>query len=88
MKIEDFELERFFAKYEFSSPYLLCCSDCESFTIEEILQLAPKEDRIHDKFLQQWLGYTESSGHPQLKTEIAKLYDKVKEEHVLVCLLI
>jgi len=27
MRIPDFQLERFFARYEFSVPYLLCASD-------------------------------------------------------------
>ena len=39
MKLPDFKLERYFAKYEFNAPHLLCCSDCESFTIKEILSL-------------------------------------------------
>ena len=36
-------LQRFFAKYELSSPYLLCCSDCEPLTMSEALQLADEE---------------------------------------------
>ncbi len=39
MKINSFKLERFFAKYEFNSRYLLCSSDCESLTIKELLDL-------------------------------------------------
>ena len=38
MKIEPFHTERFFAAHEFSAPYLLCASDCESLTVEELLQ--------------------------------------------------
>ena len=30
MKIRDFGLEIFFGRYEFSAPYLLAQSDCES----------------------------------------------------------
>ena len=41
MKIAPFSLERFFAKYEFKAPYLLSSSDCESFTIQTILDLEP-----------------------------------------------
>ena len=40
MKIEPFHTERFFAAHEFSAPYLLCPSDCESLTVEELLHLA------------------------------------------------
>ncbi|RYD02718.1 hypothetical protein N752_23345 [Desulforamulus aquiferis] len=39
MKIADFKLERYFAKYEFNAPYLLCSSDCESMTIGELLAM-------------------------------------------------
>ena len=53
MKINDFLLERFFAKYEFEIPYLLCASDCESFSIEEILQL---EEDTEIKFKNLKLG--------------------------------
>ena len=28
-----FKLERFFAKHEFSAPYLMCCSDCQPLTM-------------------------------------------------------
>ncbi len=64
MKIEKFKLERFFAKYEFTAKYLLCCSDCEGLTQKELLSLADKDS------LNMWenltLGYTESMGHPVL----------------------
>ena len=41
MKIRDFGLEIFFGRYEFSAPYLLAQSDCESLSIRELLALAP-----------------------------------------------
>jgi len=40
MKIQPFKLERYFAKYEFSAPYLLSCSDCEALTLKEVLSIA------------------------------------------------
>jgi hypothetical protein len=36
-------LQRFFAKYEFCSPYLLCCSDCEPLTMQELLAAADED---------------------------------------------
>ena len=36
MKINEFKLERYFAKHEFSSRYILCASDCESFKVKDI----------------------------------------------------
>ena len=41
MKIRDFGLEIFFGRYEFSAPYLLAQSDCESLSIRELLALEP-----------------------------------------------
>ncbi len=36
--IRPFELEQYFAKYEFCTKYLLCCSDCESVSMAQLLQ--------------------------------------------------
>lgn len=33
-------MQRYFAEYEFSTRYLLCCSDCEALTLKELLALA------------------------------------------------
>ena len=81
MKLEPFQLERYFARYEFSAPYLLSCSDCESMSIDDLLTLAPNaRERLHSL----WLGYTESSGSPELRQAIAGLYDQVTADHILV----
>lgn len=81
MKIEEFKLERFFSKYEFKVKYLLCSSDPESFSVEELLSLEPA---AKEQFGKQWLGYTETQGSPELRREILKLYEKAKIEDVLV----
>jgi aspartate/methionine/tyrosine aminotransferase len=82
MKIKPFELERYFAKYEFSTPYLLSCSDCEPLTLKELLGLADKDSRkMWDEL---WLGYTESQGHPVLREEVSKFYSNIKPDQVLV----
>ncbi|MEW6696223.1 MAG: aminotransferase class I/II-fold pyridoxal phosphate-dependent enzyme [Bacillota bacterium] len=82
MKLQDFKLERYFAKYEFNAPYLLCCSDCESYTIKEILAL--DGERAASAFDNQWLGYTESLGNPELRRQIAALYRTMEDRDVLV----
>jgi DNA-binding transcriptional MocR family regulator len=84
MKITDFELERFFAKWEFNAPFLLCCSDCESFTVDEVLHLSSDYETAKQGLLNQWLGYSESTGHPQLKKEISKIYKSASPDDVLV----
>jgi len=82
MKITPFALERHFAKYEFTAPYLLCCSDCEAIKLSELLEMADQECLTLWKEL--GLGYTESMGHPLLRKEIATLYEQIAPQEVLV----
>ena len=82
MKIKPFELERYFAKYEFSSKYLLSSSDCESLSLNEVLQMADAE--THYLWENLKLGYTESTGHPLLKKEISKLYTSITPDDINV----
>jgi hypothetical protein len=81
MKIPPFELERYFAKHEFKAPYLLCASDFQSYALSEILNLEPG---ANESLQNLWLGYTESTGHPELREEIANLYETAKAGHILV----
>ncbi|MCL1992244.1 MAG: aminotransferase class I/II-fold pyridoxal phosphate-dependent enzyme [Spirochaetes bacterium] len=80
MKISEFKLETYFGKHEFTAPHLLCCSDCESMSIEELLSFEPGSKAA---FLESRLGYSESSGDPALLAEIAKTYERVDERGVL-----
>jgi aspartate/methionine/tyrosine aminotransferase len=82
MKIKDFKLERFFAKYEFTAPYLLCTSDCESITVEDLFQLDANAEK---DFKNLRLNYTESLGNPVLREEISNLYNNTSPEYVMVC---
>ena len=81
MRLPAFELERFFARYEFTTEYLLCASDCESMSIADLLALEGGADLL---FQQTWLGYTESQGNLSLRVAICGLYETVQPEHVLV----
>lgn len=81
MKLPSFKLERFFAKYEFKARYMLSGSDCESMSIRDLLNLVPGSD---EQFHQQWLGYTESPGSPELRQEIAWLYERIDPDEILV----
>jgi aspartate/methionine/tyrosine aminotransferase len=81
MNLPPFKLERFFAKYEFNTEYLLCSSDCESMSVANLLALEPG---AAEKFQRAWLGYTESQGSPALRAEICKLYGAMQPEHILV----
>jgi aspartate/methionine/tyrosine aminotransferase len=82
MRIDDFELERFFARYEFAVEHLLCASDVEGWRMDELLALADDETRALWSGLT--LGYTESLGHPRLRAEIAALYETVHPDGVVV----
>jgi aspartate/methionine/tyrosine aminotransferase len=82
MKLPDFELERFFARWEFSVRHLLCASDVEAYRLPELLSLMDPEIRSLWDSLS--LGYTESAGHPLLREAIASLYDDVAPDQVLV----
>ncbi len=82
MNIQPFKLEEYFAKYEFSAPYLLCPSDCEPFTLNELLAYADGDTR--DLWEKLSLGYTETQGLPLLRQEIAHLYAQVAPDDVLV----
>jgi aspartate/methionine/tyrosine aminotransferase len=81
MPLPPFRLERFFARYEHSVEHLLCASDCESWSVAELLALEPG---AREAFLDLRLGYTESAGGLELRREIAGLYETVTPEDVLV----
>ncbi|AET67932.1 aspartate/tyrosine/aromatic aminotransferase [Desulfosporosinus orientis DSM 765] len=81
MKINDFKLEVFFGKHEFTAPYLLTQSDCESMSSKELLDYEPG---AKEAFLNQWLGYTEVQGNPELRRIIAGLYSTLSQENILV----
>jgi aspartate/methionine/tyrosine aminotransferase len=82
MQINPFKLERYFAQYEFKLKYLLSPSDCESLSMDELLQMASPGN------LDLWQGlrlsYTESQGHPLLRAEVARLYQQIPPGNVLI----
>ncbi len=82
MRIADFALERYFARWEFAIEHLLCASDVQAYPMRDLLDLADDETRsLWDGLA---LGYTESTGHPLLRREIAGLYDRLEPDDVLV----
>ena len=81
MNIAPFETERFFAHYEFSTPYQLCNSDCESISISELLSLAGGS---LEEFGRERLIYTETQGNPELRKAIAGMYQSVTADDVIV----
>jgi aspartate/methionine/tyrosine aminotransferase len=80
VNIKPFSIERFFAVHEFTAPYLLCASDCESLTVDELLQLAGVS---WESISQLWLGYTESQGASALREQIADMYAGLRSDQVI-----
>lgn len=81
MKIAPFATEHFYAQYEFNTPYQLCNSDCETVSVEELLDMAgiPLSELGQLK-----MGYTETQGDPLLREAIAALYSTVSSDSVVV----
>lgn len=82
MKIDPFKLERYFAKYEFSTKYLISSSDCDGYSLDYILSCADKEE------LKLWnnlkFGYTDSAGSEFLRKAISAQYSSIKTDEILV----
>lgn len=81
MKVEPFALERFFARFEFSTRHMLCASDCETLSLGELLAMEPGAE---EGFRALRLGYTETGGDPVLRREIAGLYQGIGADDILV----
>lgn len=78
---DPFALERYFARYEFRTRYLLCSSDAQTLPVRDLLALEPGSmQRLGDLSL----GYTESRGGPALRQSIASLYEHGDAESILV----
>jgi aspartate/methionine/tyrosine aminotransferase len=80
LKIAEFALERFFARWEFEATHLLCASDVEPVPMAELLALASSEDRARWEHLT--LGYTESPGLPELRATISELYEDLEPDDI------
>ena len=46
MDVKPFRIERYYARHEFTTRYMLSSSDCESRTIEELLGLSPTRTSV------------------------------------------
>jgi len=80
LKLNEFKLERYFAKYEFMTAYNLCASDCEPLTVNELLQM---EEGSLLALKKQGLGYTESAGDSDLLELISSLYNTIIPDQIL-----
>jgi aspartate/methionine/tyrosine aminotransferase len=81
MELNDFRLEVYFGKHEFSAPYLLAQSDCQSMTVKELLSYEKDSEK---DFLDSWLGYTEVLGNPELRHEVSLLYKSINLDEIMI----
>ncbi|HUG39422.1 MAG TPA: aminotransferase class I/II-fold pyridoxal phosphate-dependent enzyme [Longimicrobiales bacterium] len=81
LPLRPFALERFYARWEFAVAHNLSASDVEPVSLAELLALADPGSAALWAALR--LGYTESAGHPLLREEIARLYERVSAGDVL-----
>lgn len=81
VELSPFRIEQYYARYEFTTRYMLSSSDCESRSIGELLALEPD---AHERLLEQRCGYTESPGAEELRRAIADLYNGIGADEVLV----
>ncbi|VWD65271.1 aminotransferase [Burkholderia lata] len=81
MNQQPFKLERYFAAHEFTAKYLLCSSDPESLSINELLAYEP--DSLKG-LGETWLGYTEYPGALELRHKLKNLYSTIGAEQIIV----
>lgn len=81
MPLVPFRLERYYDTREFTARYMMSASDCESWTVAELAALDPSGV---DRLLALPLGYTHTTGHPDLRANIAALYASVQPNEVIV----
>lgn len=82
MTLPTFKLEDYLDKYEFTAPYLLCTSDPESWTLNEILEMATVDEKNNWEHLR--LNYTQVAGSPSLREALAHhLYAPLTADQLL-----
>lgn len=77
-----FKLEEYLGQYEFKAPHLLCCSDAESITMQELVQMSSTNSMNAWSNLK--LGYTEVKGFPLLREQISQsFYPNLSASNIL-----
>jgi aspartate/methionine/tyrosine aminotransferase len=79
MKLAVFRQEEFFEDYEFSCELMLALSGAEPMTAAELTEIVGERPKL------DWeIGYTPSSGYPELRDAIAALNPPAERENVIV----
>ena len=81
MTLAPFRIEHYFARHEFTAQFLLCSSDAESRSVNELLEF---ESDARQQMEAMRLGYTEVPGAPTLRKAIAAIYGRIGADNVRV----
>ena len=74
--MRNFELETYFSKWGFTARHHMTASD-----VQTLLAMASDEDKA--KLDDLWLGYTETWGAPDLRSQISQTYDNIPAKNIL-----
>lgn len=86
MKLEPFALERWMTTWETKVSFDIAESGIYPLTTRELLDLLPADvrQRTHDEMLDLRLGYSEARGTIALRSELAKTYEGISPDEILV----
>lgn len=84
MKIREFGVERWMDLYENDCVYNLAETCVESLTVEQLLDMAGKKESVLSELLPMKLTYGAIEGSAHLKANVAALYEKQRNENVLI----
>lgn len=82
MKLPLFKLEDYLSQWEFKVPHLLCNSDAQTISMNELLSMADPESK--DLWYNLHLGYTQAKGLPLLREAAASLYSQITADEILI----
>lgn len=80
-KLRDFELEKYFSRWEFTAAHHLTASDAESMRLTDLLALGSEDDRA--RFAELSLGYLPTWGSDELREAIAATCEHAGVDDVL-----
>lgn len=84
MKIRDFGVEMWMARYENEAVYNIAETCVESITVEELLTMAGMKDEAFDTISKMKMTYGAIEGTYELRSEICKLYKNVQIDNITI----
>lgn len=84
MKIRDFGVEMWMAKYENEAIYNIAETCVASITVDELLEMANMKTEAFEKISQMKMTYGAIEGSNDLRSEISKLFNAVELDNITV----